>query len=376
MLLIAVFATDVAARFAPMEPLCFQAWECLTRYQEPGAIFEANRRFEKAHTHGNLSNMGNLPQLRVDRPQVFSTDGRGFRNAANLTAAPLDGLVLGDSFVAGYGMSDDDTFPVQLSKATGLRFYNAGGPYSYAATARRLAGELPLRTRDAIVIWTEGVDVAEMRQAEAAAMMPDRRTRLVTALFGARGERLRSTARGWYFTSPLKIIAEKAFLSISNDVVLPNRFAANVVQRRLVNGTTMLFYPRDVHDFHAARDVTASVDHLRLIAARMREAGFNPAIVLAPSKYTVYQPLIAGGTPPAGDAVHPLRRIAAALAADGIRTLDLTDVLQAAAATELPSGRYVYWRDDTHWNRAGVAVAADAVQRAWFSSNSHSQGLQ
>src|ERR1700687_3502923 len=79
-----LFAVDASARFLPLEPLCFQAWECLTRYQEPGAIFEANRQFRSPDTHGNLSNMGNLPARRQNRPQVFTTDKYGFRNEGGL----------------------------------------------------------------------------------------------------------------------------------------------------------------------------------------------------------------------------------------------------------------------------------------------------
>ena len=63
---------DALARFLPVDSLCFQAWECMTRFQEPGAIFEANRQFRSARTHGNLSNMGNLPLLRQYRPQLFN----------------------------------------------------------------------------------------------------------------------------------------------------------------------------------------------------------------------------------------------------------------------------------------------------------------
>ena len=81
-LIAALLLVDALSRFLPLDPLCFQAWECMTRYQEPGAIFEANRQFRSDRTHGNMSNMGNLPALRQVRSQVFTTDKYGFRNAS------------------------------------------------------------------------------------------------------------------------------------------------------------------------------------------------------------------------------------------------------------------------------------------------------
>jgi len=101
MLIAAMFAADAGTRFLPIDALCFQAWECMTRYQAPGSIFEANRQFTSTRTHGNLSNMGNLPALRQYRPQVFTTDANGFRNPRGSERRPQDGIVVGDSFVAG-----------------------------------------------------------------------------------------------------------------------------------------------------------------------------------------------------------------------------------------------------------------------------------
>lgn len=366
-LLVVVFSADVLARFAPLDPLCFQAWECVTRYQEPGAIFEANRRFESARTHGNLSNMGNLPRLREDRPQVFTTDARGFRNAPAVGSGPLDGIVLGDSFAAGYGITDDDTLAVRLSADTALNFYNAGGPYAYVATARTLQQTLPLRAPNIVIVWTESVSVPAIAAAEATAVTPDRRTQLLTSVFGSDGARYRSVLRGLWFTSPLKVAAQKVFLRLSDDTILPNVYSRNVVQRRLVNGRTMLFYPPDVADFHRRRDPAEVIAHLSWIAAELRRSGMTPVVLLAPSKYTVYYPLLATRDREPGDARHPLARVGDALRAHGIPAIDLTAVFRQRAAEEIQQGRYLYWLDDTHWNGRGVAVASAFIRDEWFA---------
>ena len=76
--LVALCLTDIGLRFMPLDPLCFQAWECMARFQEPGAIFQKDTQFKSPTTHGNLSNMGNLPEQRQYRPQVFTTDRTDF----------------------------------------------------------------------------------------------------------------------------------------------------------------------------------------------------------------------------------------------------------------------------------------------------------
>ena len=360
-----LMAVDLAARFAPLDPLCFQAWECLTQYQEPGAIFQASRQFRSERTHGNLSNMGNLSGFRQYRSQVFTTDERGFRNPPAMELAHLDGLVVGDSFVAGYGITDSETLPAQLG-AAGLRFYNAGGPYAYLATAQTLKTRLGLRDGSVIVVWTESEPLAQLQDAEAKATHPDARSRALTSLFGPQGERLRGLARGWWYTSPVQILAEKAYLAMANDRVLPNIYADRVVRRRLRSGDAVLFYPPDVENFHRHRDVRAAGAYLTWLATELRKEGLAPFVVLAPSKYSVYRALLDDPGPEPEDAVHPLARLEQALRAGGIPALDLTPRFREQAREDLPKREYIYWLDDTHWNGRGVGVAADLIRRTWF----------
>lgn len=359
-------SADVAARFFPLDSLCFQAWECMTRFQEPGSIFEAHRQFHSSRTHGNLSNMGNLPALREYRPQVFTTDVYGFRNSPALSERPPDGIVVGDSFVAGYGISDDETFPVRLSAATGLRMYNAGGPYAYLQTVRALKARLGMHQGPVVVVWTEAEPVDQLSHAAAIAEEGDVETRLLNAVLAERGDRLRSWLRGWWYTSPARIVAEKAFLALANDRILPNVYASRVAERRVQSGKAMLFYPSDVDGFHRHRDIGEARDYLMSTSTALSREGMEPLVLLAPSKYTVYYPILTEPKPAPGDPVHPLTVLEADLRAHGIPALDLTPSFQEAARRGLADGHDIYWRDDTHWNGLGTALAADLARRAWF----------
>lgn len=361
-----LFCIDVIVRFFPLDPLCFQAWECLTRYQEPGAIFQANRRFESGRIHGNLSNMGNLPELREDRPQVFTTDSHGFRNGPAAGPRTVEAVVVGDSFVAGYGVSDEDTLPVQLSRKTHSTFYNGGGPYAYLNTIRLLKRKLGLTRARAIIVWTENVPIAFLQTAERSAQQPDWKTRLWVFVFGHEGERYKNILRGWLYTSPLKIVATKAYLRLCNDQFLPNVYKKLVVSERLRDGRTMLFYPPEIDDFERHREIQEASDYLAHLSSGLRAEGLDPLVVLAPSKYSVYYPLIENRRRAAGDTVHPLARLEADLRQRGIPALDLTKTFRARARDDLSEGNYIYWLDDTHWNGRGLAVASDLIARTWF----------
>lgn len=370
LLIATCFAADVLSRFLPLDVLCFQGWECLTRYQEPGAIFQANRQFRSAHTHGNLSNMGNLRHLRQDRPQVFTTDQYGFRNVRPGGRAAPDALVVGDSFVAGYGLSDYQTLPAALSIVTGRDFYNAGGPYAYRATVRSLKSKLGMQRGRVIVVWTESVPVSFFEDAEARARTSNPRVTNLSAMFGVDGQRFLAFARGWWYGAPVKIAAEKAYLRLSDGRILPNLYAQRVAQRRLVNGQTMLFYPPDIEEFHRVHDIRAAAAYLASLTSDFGREGFDPLVVLAPNKYTVYYPLLDGPQPLPGDTVHPYAPLAAALAIRRVPVLDLTEPFREHARLGLSSGKYLYWHDDTHWNGSGTALAANLIHRAWFQPDS------
>ena len=51
------------------------------------------------------------------------------------------------------------------------------------------------------------------------------------------------------------------------------------------------------------------------------------------------------------------------LRAGGIAVVNLIQALRVAAKAGLERHEYVYWRDDTHWNGRGVAIAAAEILR-------------
>jgi len=360
-----VFLLDLVARAFPLELLCFRAWECVTRYPAPGSVFQAGMHFESRRTYGNLANIGNFKQYRQYRPQVFMTDQHGFRNSGTRPAAAGTVLVLGDSLVAGDGLSDDETLTAQLASRTGLSFYNAGGPYAYSQTVRYLKSKLGLDRGHVLIVHNEALGIELLLEARDRA--PDWKSAALRRVFGDDADYYRGLAKGWWYVSPLRIAAERTYTAMCNGEVLPNPFARNVVLEHLRTGTTVLFYSREVQHFYGPDEVPQAAEYYMSLVGELHKEGFTTGIVLVPSKYSVYHRLLMSPDSGSEETERSLARLATALHQQGIAALDLTSPFRAEAEAALNAGQYLYHLDDTHWNGQGVILAARLIEREWFS---------
>jgi len=107
---------------------------------------------------------------------TLSTDARGFRNRDQ--RARYDVVCLGDSFVEGANVSDNDTWPVLVSGLTGLSVYNLGvsGAYPVQYYHNLLAIGIPLQPRYLICMIYEGNDFRRITSGEQATLSEDWRT--------------------------------------------------------------------------------------------------------------------------------------------------------------------------------------------------------
>jgi len=135
--------------------------------------------------------------------------------------------------------------------------------------------------------------------------------------------------------------------------ILPNPLG-DTVETYPISGGGEMVLPRHGDGPPAARGITRAADYWSWLSAEMAREGLTLVILLVPEKDTVYRPLLTGG-PPAPDFCGEL---GAELGRRGVRAVNVAPALVRAAAAGLPNGETVYWRDDTHWNPRGVAVAA------------------
>lgn len=91
--------------------------------------FRRNRTIEM-DSFGALAFRYHVPHLRRVVHNTFTTDGAGLRNPPFPQPPPV--VAVGDSFVVGVGVSDDQTIPRRLSVHLGVDVYNYGTQASAA----------------------------------------------------------------------------------------------------------------------------------------------------------------------------------------------------------------------------------------------------
>jgi hypothetical protein len=371
---------DIALRFMPIERLAFRAWETVTYHPEPNAPFAALKVYRNSHSYGDLSNSGNLPSLREYHAEVFTTDEYGFRNPPQTQDARVpSGLLVGTSFSAGCGLSDDETLSARLSARSECRVYNAAGPTDYCNCARRVASRLNMCQGTVIYEFAERtwypqdyldcLDAQHVNyptphsvRAEYFHRHPAHQPMSWDERWDAWWQAWIESVRDHIPKSHLEIIGVKMYKLLQNDRILPNAPArANVTSRVLRNGDVMLFPADQPRQLLGPKNTVWIPFYCNWFANEMRKDNLDLIVVLVPEKFTVYRPFFS--TPETAQDISPeyLDQVERALKRAGIRVVNLLPVFRQAAIEGLANHRYIYRRDDTHWNPGGVQIAADCI---------------
>lgn len=273
------------------------------------------------------------------RDVVFVSDSRGFPNRHDLKKGMI--VLVGDSFVAGNSMSHDDLLGEKLQRLSGREVYSLGFPGDVLTYMKNLAaiGEA------GYVFAFEGNDF-ETRCTEA----PEEVNGFARIVDGLR--RVLPPVQRVY---ALRKRVASDFRRIRRSWM--GRPDEPPVVAKKVGGKDMLFLAQ----YMAMTRRPAYEFPDCVIDAVARHARLIKALFFIPDKYRVYHPAIAGESGPLPHANwDALRRLGARLS---ISTLDLTPALQNGAAEALRQNRFVYWRDDTHWNGLGTDIAAREIAR-------------
>ena len=367
-LLALLFAADVALRFIPADRFTFRAWEAVSLYHGKPGFFEPNQKYFNARSSGDLAHIGNYPKLRQFRPESFTTDGCGNRNAPDIfEGEPASYLLLGDSFIAGSGVDDDHTLAAQLHQQSGMKVYNAGGAdVDQAGWVLALAKKLRMGENRQGTVVLEYLERSPTRPR----VVPDYEDWIAEAATLCHPKPLWQTRGGWltlaemfWSVSPLEVYSRNLLQRVQNDVLLPNSYKSGVVRETLSNGTPILFFPEEVDQAYAKRDEETPIVYWAQFAERMRAANLKLVVLFVPNKYTVYYPLLREplhALPPLENRQY-LDHLEGRLAEKGIPAVNLKNEFTAAAEREYREGRYIYWLDDTHWNAEGIGIAAKAI---------------
>ncbi len=338
-------------RLFPIAPFCFRAWEAARHERARRAAFTVNFRFERDRSFGDLSNMGNLPEMREYHPERFTADSLGFRNPAVPSPdSPPVAIVLGSSFSGGAGLSDEDTISRQLGDRLGDKVYSAAGVDLELNEIRALARRLGMKSGWILCEHTSR-DPLPVRLLPGTVAKKRRPSR--DGFWSRLGRRLKD--------SRLEILCGRLYRVFQDDVFLPNAHRQNVAVRTLIDGQPMLFLPSVQRTPYKEAEIREGVAYWRWMAEELARDDLNLALFLVPDKHLVYAPLIRGDTRGFEEEAISFKLLGRELAAGGVPVCSPLEALQEKAAEELQKGRTVYAVDDTHWKVSAIQVVADGI---------------
>lgn len=317
-------------------------------------------------SYGDLAAVAQDPALREPRQIVFQTDAAGFRNGA--IAGPIDVVVLGDSFSAGWGTTQDRLFSSLLEQRYGRITYNLsfpGGPYdqyvNFAIESPRL-----LLAPNATVIWTlytgNDLDDAYGKTWELQELP------------------WRSGLRAW--TVRYRTFRNRSPLNRLM-AALQTRFTGSpggVITRELPDGRPILFEGK--HEAWTLRSEAEVERHpnfpglertLSMMRRLTAERRIALTVLLLPTKGEVYRWILERRERRPED-LEPSGFARAVLKACGrteVRCLDIKPYLVREAHQLFDvDGELLWWRDDTHLGERGHEAVAAFIAREVLPGNS------
>jgi membrane protein implicated in regulation of membrane protease activity len=351
-----------------------------TRHRPPNQVYELTfeDKPEQARSYPDA------PPGFEPVPLRLTSDKNGFRNTS--VAEQYDIIAVGDSFVAGSNVSDDQTWPALLGTNIGRPIYNLGvggsGPPVYLANFSRFG--VPLKPRVALFMIYEGNDFKED-----------------VVVTGARPptlwERISKHVERAFDASPvtlgLKRLSHDLFEKLGSQRPVPGyRERLGFMPIAIASGDIAHHYSFDPkrliylnysrEEFAASREWKATAGMLEQIVQASRANGIRPVFIYAPSTPHVVLPLVwdaipadqlrnfAGyrksRLPPPAEFKQQVKDnldseqdvVMEFCARQQIECLALTDALRNATA----SGRQTYFSYDQHWTPVGNAVAANAIE--------------
>ena len=291
-----------------------------------------------------------LPATRPDRITV-TYDRRGYRNAAELDRADI--VLIGDSYVEGSYVSDDETVSSLLQAGLVRPVANLG--VAGYGTAQELVvleqDAMPLQPRVVVWFFFEGNDLYNDDLFESTLRAPR-----------AVGATRLTDGHGWWRRSFVRNAHAQLRLVLYPLVprFCPHFGAVSVGPHR---GQKVLFWPEAAVPWtEFERDRWNRAQHTLREAARVtRQRGVNLLLVYVPIKFRVYRDFIE--LPPGSElrdwALWSLPDLFAQFCrTEGLACLDLTGLLRDAVRT----GGMPYAPTDSHWSPEGHRLIARVLE--------------
>ena len=330
-------------------------------------------RMVPAQTGAGLTKMVPAPWIAARYAEfhpehVEYLDAQGYRNAPLAAGRSYDVVMVGDSFMLSLGTQH---VAQALADICGHGVFNhamyGAGPFNempkfigssqfqpppkvvvWNLSARELGA--PLFLRQPVDAWFSGKDVWG-KYKETISRPGIRWDLLVPAVL----------SKAWPNTSLIAYSCRNAWAQVK--LVALRAGPRDVLGAEDPQFGPMLFYRENLRmlpRLTPGENARSIVQVVSKIAGRFRERGETLVVLLVPEKEQIHlralspadQAALAGGP-------ELLAEIEAGLEATGTPVVNLMPVFQKATA----AGQRLYWRDDTHWNDAGIRLAAEELWR-------------
>ncbi len=354
LLFAAVYAALLAVGLDFGEPY-FRPYEEVVR----GPRFRPNAQLKRLE-HGVFSYRVGAESLKLSHPVTFNTDQAGFRNAPLSQAPPL--VVLGDSFVFGVGLSDEETLPAQLSKRLGVTAYNYGAVGVEAGPLYLADGRFrPHPPR--VVLWVLGSkDLDKIRIPKAMSreeVRAERDRQAHPSLWASFTQRQQAITdeierfnKGLTRDNGLAVLSHRWVSELRVQAFGPPDAIYPDGKWALVDtlARQRLFEPLD------ERAIPETLETLRQYQRALAAQGSRFILCPVPEAGLTYPDLF-----PEAERVRMVRPTFLDTIRDAATEagLEVVDLLPLFAAHRSP---YLYIRDDNHWTPETVALVADFLE--------------
>ena len=302
-------------------------------YTNNHRIYQSNVHVDASMPHGDLRAM-TTEDIAEPRRMQFHTDADGFRNERDYHGQRY--VLVGDSFTAGNSNSQEDILVTQLARDYGLDTYSLAYPGNvadYAAYVRGFVSRNGAKARVLLFLF-EGNDFEESRGRKAS----------VLARYGRRYYEMFSGFNTYRVTMSLyKRLTRGRDIRAGSDLELAELGGKKMVFYKLYADVTRRAQLAEPEGF--ARNIEFMRPHLE-------------HVYFIPTKYRVYAAQLQPGAALPNAQWDYLNGICRQYT---LRCTNLTEPLVRESERLLKKGEFTWWRDDTHWNRHGIAVAARVV---------------
>ncbi|MFW5856835.1 MAG: alginate O-acetyltransferase AlgX-related protein [Planctomycetota bacterium] len=334
----------------PLDAFTFRVWEAAKRSRWdsvfPPGPFYPNLAIDRVETGDLASHTAAAVPKRVR----WRTDRFGYRRE-NTAREDWDVVVIGDSFVAGTGLTQADMLTERLAARTGLAVY----PLAHDRWPRHLLREARFRDHPPRIVVLAHCErtLGYLRAPDPDPPEPEASAPAWTWPAATRINHMRKRAMLRFARARVR----DAVASVGRPLFFGEAYAP--VRLRGVRGERgeflFLFGP-EVNRLYPPEAIPGFVERLVRWRDRFAADGIRFLYLPIPNKENIYHERLEAGPPPAF-----LARLHRAAAAAGLETVDLESRYRAHRAS---GDERLYHTDDTHWTPLGVRIAADALADA------------